>query len=129
MSAVRTRIALGHVCCVLVCLVACGQTSTGNGTPQAASGGDGQSGGGGATGGATRVGGSTSSGGASVGGGSGERATFPCGDGTTLSAEQVCDGQTDCLDGVDEWACPVWYCDDGARIVGWALCDGRPHCP
>ena len=21
------------------------------------------------------------------------------------------------------------YCDDGARIVGWALCDGRPHCP
>ncbi|MBN2714530.1 MAG: LDL receptor domain-containing protein [Deltaproteobacteria bacterium] len=39
-----------------------------------------------------------------------------------------CDGFIDCLDKTDEQNCTYHTCDDGQRVVEYALCDGYVHC-
>lgn len=59
------------------------------------------------------------------------RCAHPCGDGTLVAVERVCDGAPQCADASDEAGCPGRgdiVCEDGTRVVG-VRCDDVWTCP
>lgn len=50
-------------------------------------------------------------------------------DGETILAIFVCDGVEDCSDGADEAGCEVFTCDDGSTVTRYARCDDEVDCP